>query len=84
MAGAKSAHSRLCFNPAAVLGTQLDGSPCEGYTTTARVLNASSYLHANLSAVCGEAEFNRSKTPENLLTPTLMVEVSSASTAGPD
>ena len=34
--------------------------------------------------VCGEAKFNDAKTPENLLNPTLIVEVLSASTAGAD
>ncbi|TDN36576.1 Uma2 family endonuclease [Hymenobacter sp. UV11] len=86
MAGARAAHNRLCFNLTGLLFPQLDGSPCAGYTSDQRVqvLNASSYLYPDLSVVCGEAKFNDAKTPENLLNPTLMVEVLSKSTAGAD
>lgn len=49
-----------------------------------QVLNASSYLYPNLSVVCGVAEFNTTKNPENLLNPTLIVEVLSALTVGAD
>lgn len=58
-----------------ILGNQFDGSPCEGYTSDQRVqvLTASSYLYPNLSVVCGSAEFNTAKNPENLLNPTLIV-----------
>jgi Uma2 family endonuclease len=86
MAGAKSAHNRLCFNLSGLLFAQLDGSPCEGYTSDQRVqvFNASSYLYPDLSVVCDGAEFNTAKNPENLLNPTLIVEVLSATTAGAD
>lgn len=65
---------------------QFDGSPCEGYTSDQRVqvLTASSYLYPDLSVVCGGAEFNTAKNPENLLNLTLIREVLSATTAGAD
>lgn len=47
-----------------------------------QVLNASAYLYPDLSVVFGEPELNKTKTSENLLHPTLLVEVLSASTAG--
>ncbi len=86
MAGARAAHNRLCFNLTGLLFPQFDGGPCAGYTSDQRVqvLNTSSYLYPDLSVVCGEAKFNDAKTPENLLNPTLIVEVLSASTAGAD
>ena len=86
MAGAKSAHNRLCFNLNIILGNQLDDGFCAGRTSDqrAQVLNASSYLYPDLSVACGEAEFNAIKNPENLLTPTLIVEALSASTAAAD
>lgn len=48
------------------------------------MLHASSPLYPDLSVACGEAEFNTERTPENLLNPTLSVEVLSASRAGAD
>ena len=86
MAGARPEHNRLCFNLNVVLGAQLEGKPCAGYTSNQRVqvLNASSYLYPDMTVVCGKAEFNDDKTPENLLNPTLIVEVISESTANKD
>ena len=86
MAGVRAAHNRLCFNLTGLLFPQLGDGPCTGYTSDQRVqeLNASSYLYPDLSVVCGEAKFNDAKTPENLLNPTLIVEVLSESTAGAD
>ncbi|MGI4872677.1 MAG: Uma2 family endonuclease [Janthinobacterium lividum] len=86
MAGASAAHNRLCFNLSGLLFSQLDNGPCEGYTSDQRVqvLNASTYLYPDLSVVCGEAKFNDAKKPDNLLNPTLIVEVLSASTSRDD
>lgn len=86
MAGACRAHNALCFRLNGLLFPQLDGKGCSGYTSDQRiqVLNASSYLYPDFSALCGKAEFNDDKTPENLLNPTLIVEVISESTANRD
>jgi Uma2 family endonuclease len=86
MAGARRAHNALCFRLNGLLFPQLDERGCVGYTSDQRVqvLNASSYLYPDFSALCGESEFNDDKTPENLLNPTLIVEVLSASTADKD
>ena len=86
MAGARKEHNALCFRLNGLLFPQLDANGCSGYTSDQRVqvLNASSYLYPDFSALCGEAKFNDEKTPENLLNPTLIVEVISASTADKD
>jgi len=81
---ARPAHNRLCFNLNVVLGAQLAGNSCTGYTSDHRVLNANSYLYPDMTVACGEAEFSDEQTPENLLNPTFIVEVISESTANRD
>ncbi len=86
MAGARASHNVLCHRLNGLLFSQLDANGCTGYTSDQRVqvLNASSYLYPDFSALCGEAAVNPDKNPENLLNPTLIVEVLSESTADKD
>lgn len=86
MAGARTAHNILCYRLGGILFPQLDARGCTGFSSDQRVqvLNASSYLYPDFSALCGKPEVNEQKNPENLLNPTLLVEVLSASTAGAD
>ena len=86
MAGARPAHNRVCFNLNTLLGTQLEGKSCQGYTSDQRVqvLRGGAYFYPDMTVVCGEPAFNDATNPENLLNPTLIVEVLSPSTADRD
>ena len=65
------------------MGNQLDNGPRAGYTSDQRV-QVRNTSYPDLSVACSEAEFKPAKNPANLLNPTLLVEVLSASTTAAD
>jgi Uma2 family endonuclease len=86
MAGARAPHNTLCHRISGLLFSQLDARGCTGYSSDQRVqvMRGNSYLYPDFSALCGEAKFNDAQTPENLLNPTLIIEVLSESTRNKD
>ena len=80
--GATFNHNVLAFDLAALLGRQLDGTPCRGLTSDMRVHVPASNLYAfpDLTVVCGPARMERN----TLLNPTLIVEILSPATEGYD
>lgn len=57
MAGASRAHNLITSNIARRLGNQLEGRPCETYSSDMRVKTASTYTYPDVVVVCGEPEF---------------------------
>lgn len=82
MAGATANHNLLAFQLAGLLGQQLRGKPCRGLTSDMRVHvpAANLYAYPDMTIVCGPLRIER----DNLLNPTLIVEVLSPSTEGYD
>ena len=86
MAGAMPSHNILCSRLHGLLFSQLDARGCTSYTSDQRVqvMSGKSYVYPDYSALCGEAKYNDDKAPDNLLNPTLIVEVLSESTRTKD
>jgi Uma2 family endonuclease len=81
MAGASTAHNIIVWNLIVSLGPQLNGRPCQGFPSDARVCidRKSRYAYPDVSVVCGQPEFLDGRL-DILLNPTLVVEVLSPST----
>jgi Uma2 family endonuclease len=81
MAGESPDHSRICFNLAVIVGRQLQGKPCEGFSPNMKVRTGIGGLYAypDLMIVCGEAVFH-DEQGDVLLNPTVIFEVLSPST----
>ena len=81
MAGESRDHSRICFNLATIIGAQLGGRRCEGFSPNMKVRAGTGGLYAypDLMIVCGEAEFH-DEHGDVLLNPTVIFEVLSPST----
>src|SRR2546430_2391059 len=81
MAGESRGHSRVCFNLATIIGAQLGGRRCEGFSPNMKVRAGIGGLYAypDLMIVCGEAEFH-DEHGDVLLNPTVIFEVLSPST----
>lgn len=85
MTGASRAHNVITVDASRELSTQLRGRPCEVYAADMRVKVGATGLYAypDVVAVCGAPEFE-DRHLDTLLTPAVMVEVLSPSTAGYD
>lgn len=84
MSGGSRSHNRICVNLIRLLSTQLQGGECEVFSSDMRVKIASGkYTYPDLSVVCGEPQFSDDDV-DNLLNPTLIIEVLSPSTEGYD
>lgn len=85
MAGASPSHVRVTRNVLTSLHTQFRGKTCEAFGNDQRVqVDASGlYTYPDVSVICGEARYDPFE-PDNLLNPTLLVEVLSATTEGYD
>lgn len=60
---------------------ELRGRPCNGYNSDIRVqVSKTKYVYPDFTVVCGESEFSEEQ-PNNLLNPTMVVEVISESSA---
>lgn len=83
MAGASAAHEIICVNLSTSLNNQLKGRNCHVYSSNLRVHIESTglYTYPDLSAVCGESVMVDDDHLDNLVNPTLIVEVLSRSTA---
>ena len=86
MAGGSFAHNRICASLLIETGSQLRDKSCipVGSDQRVQVLRGGAYFYPDMTVVCGEPEFNDATNPENLLNPTLIVEVLSPSTADRD
>ncbi len=85
IAGASRSHSLIVVNLSREVSRQLLGRPCETHTSDMRVRVAATglYTYPDLVAVCGDAFFDDERT-DNLLNPTVIVEVLSPSTEAYD
>lgn len=85
MAGGTPEHGTYAANVIRMLGTQLVGKPCRVQTSDVRIRVQASGLdtYPDVSVICGRAE----RDPEDrnaIINPTVLVEVTSASTEGYD
>lgn len=80
MAGANRRHNIISTNVTASLHAQLRRRPCEVYQNDMRVkVHKNFYTYPDIVVVCGKPEIER-KGGENLLNPTVLIEVLSRST----
>lgn len=86
MSGASASHERILRNMIVHLTLKLGGRGCEAFTSNIRlkVPSAPPYRYADLSALCGEAEFEEIGGLDAITNPTLIVEVLSPSTEAYD
>jgi Uma2 family endonuclease len=85
MAGASRQHNRITFDTARSLGNQLEGAPCEPFSSDMRVLvpECNRYFYPDVVVVCGEARFEDAEL-DTLENPSLIIEVLSESTEHAD
>jgi len=81
MAGATRPHTLVVANLVRRLGNQLESRPCEVYPTDMRVKVAPTglYTYPDIAVVCGRPQFE-DENEDNLLSPTVLIEVLSEST----
>jgi Uma2 family endonuclease len=84
-AGGSKLHNLVVANVIITLGGQLKGRPCRVYPSDlkVRVPNSKRFFYPDVSVVCGDDEF-ADEEQDVILNPTLIVEVSSESTAAFD
>src|SRR5215213_8857475 len=85
MSGASRAHSAICFNLAVIIGSQLRGTPCQGFSPDMKVRagDASLFAYPDLAVVCGEPILHDDHG-DVLLNPVVVFEVLSRSTQAYD
>jgi Uma2 family endonuclease len=85
MSGASKQHNLIVANVLGELHAQLKKRPCTVYPSDMRlkVSPTGLYTYPDVSAVCGEAEFD-DEQQDTLLNPIIIVEVLSKSTEGYD
>ena len=85
MAGASEPHNLVAANIIISLGSQLKGGRCRVYPSDlkVRVPNSKRFFYPDLSVICGKVEF-ADDARDVILNPTLIVEVSSETTAAFD
>src|SRR5713226_2862324 len=85
MSGASREHNLIAVNVLASLHAQLKKRLCEAYGSNMRIRVSASglYTYPDVVVVCGEPKFADDHV-DNLLNPTLIVEVLSPSTEGYD
>jgi Uma2 family endonuclease len=84
-AGGSPRHNLIVANIIITLGLQLRGRPCRVYPSDlkVRIPNAKRFFYPDVSVVCGDDEFANGEQ-DVILNPTLIVEVSSETTAAFD
>ena len=84
-AGGSERHNLIVANIIIALGSQLNGRPCKVYPSDLKIRtpNSKRFFYPDVSVVCGEVESADDKR-DVILNPTLIVEVSSESTAAFD
>ena len=83
MAGASRKHNVIVANLIYLLQQCLRSKACEVYPSDLRVLipACQRYVYPDVVVVCGEQLWERYKGTENLLNPTVIIEVTSESTS---
>ena len=86
MSGASPEHERILRNMLVYLTLKIGGRGCEAFTSNIRIKvpTAPPYRYADLSALCGEAQFEEIGGVDALVNPQLIVEVLSPSTEAYD
>ncbi len=81
MAGESPDHSIICFNLSFIVGSQIRGKPCLGFSPNMKVRAGLGGLYAypDLMIVCGEAKFH-DQHGDVLLNPIVIFEILSPST----
>ncbi|MGC2236922.1 MAG: Uma2 family endonuclease [Pyrinomonadaceae bacterium] len=82
LAGASPNHNQIQFNALLALGNQLRGKGCRIFPSDMRVKVPGylPYRYPDLSALCGEAKFEKLGNQELFVNPSLIVEILSEST----
>jgi Uma2 family endonuclease len=84
MTGASRNHNIIAGNTIASLHSQLRKQPCEIYPSDMRVrVSATHYTYPDIIVVCGEPHYDQDMG-DNLLNPTIIIEVLSPSTESYD
>lgn len=86
MSGGSRLHDQIIVNCIVKLSARLDTSKCRVFSADMRIKvpNAPPYRYADVSALCGEAEFEEVSGVDALVNPTLLIEVLSPSTEAYD
>ena len=85
MGGGSERHNLIAGNVFSLLHAQLRNRPCKVYSSDMRVKVSATglYTYPDVVALCGEAQFD-DEQKDALLSPTVIIEVLSASTEGYD
>jgi Uma2 family endonuclease len=87
MAGGSPEHAAITMRVGRLLGNQLEGRPCQVYSSDLRIRVAATGLttYPDVSVVCGQLELDPEDSKgHTALNPTVLVEVLSPSTEGYD
>ncbi len=81
MAGESPNHSTICFNLNTIIGLQLRGKRCRGFSPNMKIATNEKglYSYPDLAVICGQPTFYDG-TKDVITNPTLIVEVLSPST----
>ncbi|MCY7377054.1 MAG: Uma2 family endonuclease [Pyrinomonadaceae bacterium] len=81
MAGESPNHSTICFNLNTIIGLQLRGKRCRGFSPNMKIATNEKglYSYPDLAVVCGEPKFH-DKKKDVIVNSTVIVEVLSPST----
>lgn len=81
MAGASPEHNQIAFNLTSIIGRQLQGVPCRGYSSDQKIRIEAADLntYADVTIVCGEPQY-QAEDRLLLLNPRVVIEVLSPST----
>jgi Uma2 family endonuclease len=80
MTGASLAHNTITSNLMMGMGEKVRGGPCRPFSSDMRVKTADAFLYPDLVVVCGAPVIENDGGNDNLLNPTLILEVLSPST----
>jgi Uma2 family endonuclease len=82
MAGATTAHVRICTNLIIGLGNRLDGKPCAPYGSDlrVRVKETGNYCYPDVTVICGPPEYAHPNRLTTVINPQVVLEVASPST----
>lgn len=85
MAGESPNHSTICFNLNTIIGLQLRGKKCRGFSPNMKIATNEKglYSYPDLAVVCGTPQFY-DKTGDVITNPTVIFEVLSPSTENYD
>lgn len=85
MAGESPNHSTICFNLNTIIGLQLRGTRCRGFSPNMKIATSEKGLfsYPDLAVICGQPTFY-DNTKDVITNPTVIVEVLSPSTENYD